>query len=187
MSRDPAQLTARLGELVDRAEILDCLHRYTRGMDRLDRELARSAYHDDAIDVHRDIVKPVDEFLDWAFAYHAEQTRHQHHITNHTVELDGDTAHTETYYVFVGASLDRDTPLTVAGGRYIDRLERRDGRWAIVRRVCTLEWATRAPAGGRGPAVDVEVLLEPFAVARDGTDVSYQRPLTLRSDARPGG
>ena len=44
-------------------------------MDRLDRELARSAYHDDAIDEHGGFVGPVDGFLDWAFAYHAGQIR----------------------------------------------------------------------------------------------------------------
>jgi hypothetical protein len=27
----------------------------------------------------------------------------------------------------------------VSGGRYVDRLERRDGRWAIVDRFC-VEW-----------------------------------------------
>mgnify|MGYP003694697913 CR=1 FL=1 len=30
--------------------------------------------------------------------------------------------------------------MTLAGGRYVDRLERRDGRWAIVDRVCVAEW-----------------------------------------------
>ena len=42
----------KLQELCDRAEILDCMHRYARGMDRLDRTLLRSAYHDGAIDDH---------------------------------------------------------------------------------------------------------------------------------------
>lgn len=182
---DLGTLAPRLRELVDRAEILDCLHRYTRGMDRLDRELARSAYHDDAIDVHRDLVKQADEFVDWAFEYHAGQTRHQHIITNHTVELDGDTAHAETYYVFVGAYPEPDAPLTVVGGRYVDRLERRDGRWGIVRRVCTVEWITRPPSLQRGAPVDDDALVDGFTVARDRTDVSYQRPLTVRPAPRP--
>jgi hypothetical protein len=33
----------KLLERLDRAEILDCITRYARGMDRLDRALARSA------------------------------------------------------------------------------------------------------------------------------------------------
>ena len=34
-------MDSRLQELCDRAEILDCLQRYARGIDRLDRELVR--------------------------------------------------------------------------------------------------------------------------------------------------
>lgn len=45
----PEARQAKLDELLDRTEILDCIHRYARGMDRLDRELVRSAYHDGAI------------------------------------------------------------------------------------------------------------------------------------------
>jgi hypothetical protein len=184
-TEDLDALLPKLRDLVDRAEILECLHRYTRGMDRMDRELARSAYHDDAIDVHRDLVMTADELVDWAFAYHAEQSGHQHIITNHTIELDGDTAHGETYYVFVGTFPDRETPMTVAGGRYLDRFERRDGRWAIAARVCTLEWVTRPLSKQRGAPVDDSALVEPFTVSRDRTDVSYQRPMTLR--AAPSG
>ena len=143
---DEASTSAKLRALLDRSEIFDCIQRYARGMDRLDRELVRSAYHDDAIDDHVAFVGPVDDFIDWAFAYHASQVRHQHYVTNHTVELDGDTAHAETYYLFVGRYADRQTPLTLAGGRYVDRLERRDGLWAIAKRVCTAEWRSVAPS-----------------------------------------
>ena len=41
----------KLREWLDQAEILDCITRYARGMDRLDRALARSAYHEGAIDI----------------------------------------------------------------------------------------------------------------------------------------
>ena len=86
-------------QVCDRADILDCMYRYARGMDRLDRELLRSAYHDDAVDDHVGFVGPVDDFIDWAFAYHATQTRHQHYLMNHTADIAGDEAHSETYYV----------------------------------------------------------------------------------------
>ena len=39
----------RLEQLLDRQEILDCLLRFCRGMDRFDRELFLSAFHSDAI------------------------------------------------------------------------------------------------------------------------------------------
>ena len=171
-----------LDELLARAEILDCIHRYARGMDRLDRELARSAYHDGAIDEHGGFVGPVDEFIDWSFAYHANQIRHQHYVTNHTVELAGDTAHAETYYVFVGTDRNPDAPLTVAGGRYVDRFERREGRWAIAARVCLVEWMTELAAGL--PPAAVEFIASYGTVARDRSDTSYQRPLVPVRAAR---
>jgi SnoaL-like protein len=173
-----AQLQAKLRELADRAEILDCMHRYARGMDRFDRELVRSAYHEDAIDDHAMFVGHVDDFLDWAFAYHDAQTRHQHYLTNHTVELDGDDAHTETYYVFVGTDRDPDVPLRIVGGRYVDRLERRDGLWAIAARVCLVEWQTEASSGLSPAALDF--LAGVGTVARDRTDASYDRPLVVQ-------
>jgi hypothetical protein len=126
---DDTTLASKLQALVDRSEILECLNRYARGMDRHDREMVCSAYHEGSIDVHGSMAFRVGDFIDWAFAYHEQQLHHQHYLTNVTIELDGDVAHAESYYLFVGRYPDRETPLTVAGGRYVDRLERRDGRW----------------------------------------------------------
>jgi hypothetical protein len=56
------------------------------------------------------VVLPVDEFIDWAFEYHAGQVRHQHR-SNTSIEIDG-VAHVETYYRFVGSYPAR--PPTVA-------------------------------------------------------------------------
>lgn len=173
----------RLRELCDRADILDCLQRYARGIDRLDRELLRSAYHDGAIDDHVGFVGPVDDFIDWAFAYHATQTRHQHYLMNHTADIAGDDAHAETYYMFVGTDRDPAKPLIVSGGRYIDRFERR-GRWAIAARVCLVEWQSDATSL-LSPEL-VESLDTVQTVARDTSDNSYDRPLVItRSAASP--
>lgn len=86
-------------------------------MDRLDRKLLGSAYHDGAIDDHVGFVGVVDDFIDWAFEYHASLTRHQHYLMNHSAEIAGDEAHTETYYVFVGTDRDPTKPLIISGGR----------------------------------------------------------------------
>lgn len=171
-------LRAKIQELSDRADILDCMHRYARGMDRLDRELLRSAYHDGAVDDHAGFVGPVEEFIDWAFAYHASQTRHQHYLVNHTAEIDGDEAHAETYYLFIGTDRDPEKPLTITGGRYIDRLARRSNRWGIVARVCLVEWITESTSLLKGPALDFLVPIQ--TVARDRSDQSYDRPLVVR-------
>jgi hypothetical protein len=169
--------STKLQDLVDRADILDCLHRYARGMDRLDRELVRSAYHDGAIDDHVGFVGPVDDFIDWAFEYHATQARHQHFVTNHNIELDGDCAHVETYFLFVATERDAGAPLTMFGGRYVDRFERRNDRWAIAARLCVVEWAT-SPTSLLPP--DMSELNLVGTLTRDRTDVSYERPLMVK-------
>jgi hypothetical protein len=172
-----SDLGARTRVLLDQADVLDVLHRYARGMDRHDRELARSAYHDDAIDVHGSQAFGVDDFLDWAFEYHSDQVHHQHYVMNPTIDVDGDVAHAESYYLFVGRYPDRDTPLTMAGGRYLDRLERRDGKWAIVKRVCTAEWRSIAPS--KLPDKGTPAVVPPVVVSHDRDDVSYARPLAV--------
>lgn len=166
---------ARIQELLDRQDIADCVTRYCRAVDRFDRELLRSVYHDDAFDDHGSFSGVRDAFIDWAFAYHHEhQLSHHHIITNHSVELNGDQAHAETYWLFFGEN--RVKPDTLAVGRYIDRFERRDGRWAIAERVCVTESvnqiaAVDLPSGFR------TVQMGNANSSRDRDDVSYLRPL----------
>lgn len=114
MSTD-AELRERVSRLEDRAAIQDCMQRYARGMDRRDRGLLRSAYHDGAVDDHVGFIGEVDDFIDWAFAYHSTQTRYQHYLLNHTVELNGEEAHAETYYLFVGTDRDPADHITLSG------------------------------------------------------------------------
>lgn len=169
-----ADLAAALREFQDRQAIYDCLMHYCRGIDRFDAELAKSAYHPDAIDDHGWFVGPAAEFIDGAIELHGRlQQRTQHHITNHIVELEGDTAHAESYYIF--RSLNKEAPWhSIASGRYIDRLERRGGRWAIAARICTVDVRDK----GWDPNGD---LLDGTtqATSRDRRDPSYLRPLTI--------
>lgn len=165
-------------ELQDRQAILDCIHNYCRGVDRFDRELLLSVYHRDAIDDHGIFVGTPSDFADWAFSFHgAFQHATQHMVTNHTCELDGDTAHTETYWM-LAASNKSGSALSFGGGRYVDRFEKRNDHWAIAARKCVVDW-NGAP--GDSP-IPPEVLALFGAVgqpARDLSDPSYQRPLIV--------
>lgn len=163
--------------LVDRAEIHDCVIRYCRGQDRLDADLVRSAYHEDAVDDHVAFVGGVEGLIDWSFSQYDDLARHQHFVMNHHAEIDGDAAHAETYYIFTGAPTG-DGPFSMTGGRYVDRFERRDGRWAIAARSVVVEWMTQTPSL-LGPAA-YEAMADAGTVARDRTDVSYARPLRVR-------
>jgi hypothetical protein len=174
-----SEFATKIRELTDRAEIHDCMMRYARGMDRRDREVLRSAYHDGAIDDHVGFVGEVDEFIDWAFAYHGTQTRYQHYLLNHTAEITGDTAHAETYYLFAGTDREPANHVTNSGGRYVDRLERRDDRWAIVARVCVVEWITESTS-----SITEEVIGMLSAVqtpTKDPSDPSCLHPLVVAS------
>jgi hypothetical protein len=169
-----AETAALVRELKDRQEIYDCIMRYCRGIDRLDRAMLLSAYHPGAVDDHGSFVGPVERFADYVFDLHAtHQHRTQHHITNHRCEIEGDTAHCESYYIF--RSLNKAPPLyTNASGRYLDRLEKRDGRWAIAARICLVEIRNEhwAPTGVEGDA-------DYMPATRDTGDTSYRRPLTI--------
>lgn len=166
-----------LRDLLDRQEILDCLHRYCRGVDRFDRELVLSAYHPDAIDDHGSFVGAPPDFVEWAFAYHREhQLSHHHMIFNTSIELVGEVAHSETYWQFFGEN--RVKPNILAIGRYVDRFERRDGRWAIAARVCISECVNRIEQADIPESRRTDRIGYPST--RDNSDISYHRPLAPR-------
>lgn len=174
-------LEAMVRELYDKQKIREVVTRYCRGVDRMDRDLFLSAYHPDAIDDHGFVVAGPEEFWAWVNNYHTRaQSTHQHIITNHSCELDGDVAHCETYWLF--AALDPNGKnLSIGGGRYIDRMEKRQGEWRIATRKCVPDWG--------GQPVDAQIspqaramLAESGKVARDASDCSYERPLTVPAE-----
>jgi hypothetical protein len=135
-----------IDDLVAHQEIRDVLIRYTRGIDRRDRELVRSCYHPDAHDDHGPFKGSVDDFLDWLEAMHAYFASTMHFIGNQLVEVRGDVADAESYCVAYHrrAAVGREPAYDlVIGLRYVDRLERRDGEWRIADRLCVFDWTRR--------------------------------------------
>jgi hypothetical protein len=172
---------ARLAQLLDRQDILDCLIRFSRGMDRFDRDIFLSAFHPDATIAAGEFVGGPVALYDWARRLHDHgQSGTHHNLLNHTCDLDGDVAHTETYYLFVGRN--RDDTNWIAGGRYIDRLERRDGSWKIALRTNAIEWCGLVPTLPI-PFADVPDIALNGAASRAKDDPSYQRPLSNRRKA----
>lgn len=183
------QLHAMVQELHDRQAIRDCLMRYARGVDRFDRELILSAFHPDFVDEHGKFVGSREEFVDWALEQHGRMhLSHQHYLLNHSCELAGDVAHTETYFLFVGMNR-QGKPVQMNGGRYIDRLERRAGTWAIAYRELLREWANLdeiPDLADLSAFTSTRAVLSPEmrafmnggpASRRDRSDRSYARPL----------
>jgi hypothetical protein len=140
--RDPR---VEIERLLDERAIERVVLTYCRGIDRLDRELVRSCYHADATDEHGSFTGGRDEFVEWVFGLLEKYSMTMHLVGNVLVDVAGTVARCETYGVAVhrGPSdepFDARLNLTT-GFRYLDRFERRGGRWAIARRVATTEWS----------------------------------------------
>ncbi len=171
---DP-QLENKLREMIDRQEIYQVLLRYGRGLDRLDVELARSCYWDDATEDHGHFIGDPDSFIDWAngTSLHFQSTLHG--LMNHFCDLDGDNAYCETYYFF--SSVAAEPPHLLSTGRYIDHFQKRNGEWRIANRVTIVEGTYDVPDSAASklmpPAYGPD---EVYPATRDRNDVSYHRP-----------
>lgn len=171
------ELRREVRYLRDRLEVLDCIQRQSRGHDRHDRELMADVYHSDGVDEHGPVTLTRTEYADYANTAHSRACiDHLHNLTTHTCEIDGDTAHAETYVVGTMRIRDGKT-LSLMGGRYLDRLERRDGEWRIVLRRCTIEWACSLD----GSLVTSGAFRGFVKGEWDSTDPSYARPLLLET------
>jgi hypothetical protein len=174
---DERTLEEKAQYLLDRQEFADVIAQHARGHDRHDVDLLTATYHDDGIDEHGHAINAGTKNAEWANATHRTgSASHLHNLTTHSCEIDGDTAHAESYVMVVLLSPD-ETSTSIMNGRYVDRLERRDGAWRLAVRRATVD----AVATG-----DATMLGHPFfreqgyiRGTRDRTDVSYQRPLSL--------
>jgi ketosteroid isomerase-like protein len=145
--------------LLARQEIADVIYRYARGIDRLDFDLVRSCYHDDAYDDHGMFRGNVEEFIDSARRFLPRFAATMHFMGNVLIEVgvDGDAARAraETYAVAYHRQIGEDGggKDDVFGIRYVDRFERRNGEWRIAHRVVATEWRRVdpvPPGKGRG-------------------------------------
>lgn len=175
-----AQLESRLRELIDKQDIWSVLLRYSRGLDRLDRDIIRSCYHNDAVDDHHVFVGTPESFIDWAFQDSIRSTTIAHHgLNNHSCELDGDNAYAETYYTYIGSYV--KPPHILSIGRYIDHFQRREGVWKIANRVCVIEKLYHlTEMQVATPAADGAGVGAPRPATRDRSDLSYHRPVVPR-------
>jgi SnoaL-like domain len=153
---------------VERA-IVASLHRYCRGIDRMDAELIRSAYHVDGYDDHGDYFRGgVQDYIAWVLPVLATRfTSTMHTLSNITIQVDGDTAKVESYLIAYHVSAGTGA-LRVFGARYVDRFEDRpDAGWRIAHRTLVSEWQTEQ-AGQFVPTPPGTV-----PAARDRSDPSY--------------
>lgn len=178
LQKNNAEMRKQLQEFQDRKEIWDALMAYCRGQDRLDPDSLAKAYHPDAIDDHGAYVGPVAGFMPWGQSIHRKlHDRTLHSLMHHTCDLDGDTAHCETYYIYTAQNKEGEPRTVWNTGRYVDRMEKRNGRWAIAERICIIECVDP----NWDMSVDESTAGIGFIQPRRGDkkDPSYMRPLTI--------
>lgn len=183
MSEDRlGEIERKLQYLTDRQEILDCISSTSRGNDRFDTELIVGAYHEDGWhELGEKLISGADYGAHANTAHAAICETCLHNVTMHSCEIDGDVAHAESYVIGLFADKGGETSRMLAG-RYIDRLERRGGKWGIVLRRATVEVLMEGKAvlpNGAG------ILGSGYLRGnRDRRDPSYERPLTSASGGR---
>jgi hypothetical protein len=174
MTSDPA------ADLAAKDAIRSVVLRYCRGVDRLDFDLVRAAYHPGGVDHHTGFDGTIDEYLPWVAQALARFDGTMHIVGNHLVDLAGHRAVCESYGTAVHWGRPADDPRRnfTSGFRYVDDMRCIDGAWAIKERWAVREW-TRSDAGryldkeGAGPSP-----------RRDAEDPVLQQVRALRSDAR---
>ncbi|WP_066969025.1 nuclear transport factor 2 family protein [Rhizorhabdus dicambivorans] len=145
-------------ELLDREKIRHNLARYSRGMDRQDADLIASTYWPEGWDDHGMIAADGRAWADgmkpmWP------TLKMGHMLGQSCIEIHGNFANCETYffaYHRMGeGTATRDVHL---GGRYADRLEKREGKWKFIHRVAIYDWSRSA-----GPSEPWDDVLFPFS------------------------
>ena len=130
-------------ELADRLAILDILAGHSRGLDRLDLDLLRAVYWEDAqVDYgfFKGLAHEFAGLVVGALSGGYELT--QHVLGNSLVDLDGDAARVETlvtaWHLEPGAEREM-----MSTGRYLDKLEKRAGTWKLSHRLVLIDWVRR--------------------------------------------
>ncbi|UZW57044.1 nuclear transport factor 2 family protein [Sphingobium sp. JS3065] len=144
MPRQPRGLT--LDDVIAHIEIQQRLVEYCRGVDRGYVEAVSSVYHGDAYDEHGPFKGAASDFANAIVPMlDAIPVNGQHHVTNSLIDVQGDRAKAETYFLSfhpTAEAADGEKPkIMVTGGRYLDTFEKRDGVWRIARRITLMDFA----------------------------------------------
>ena len=151
--------------VADKQAIYELSCRYSRALDRLDRDLMASVFHADAYCEYGIFNGPAGEFADFAMTALATHASNHHMLGQVLIEVEGDEAHGEVYFqAYHKVPVEEGYDDLVIAGRYLDRYERRDGTWKIAYRSEVNDWShTRptndpyfelAPQGLRGGRLD---------------------------------
>jgi hypothetical protein len=139
--------------MLDRHEIHEVLLRYCRACDQVDEALLRSAFHPDATVEYEGLVGGnVHDTIPTLLKMRRRFLLTMHVLSNVSVEVEGHSAKSESY-VMAHHRFEREGTEYewVAGGRYLDRHEKRGGQWAIAHRQTLTFWMRVNRIDEKGP------------------------------------
>jgi hypothetical protein len=130
----------------DHTQIYTTMSRYCHGVDRCDLEILKGCFWPDGTCNYSDSDENAIIWAENCIGGISQMVRTFHSISNHWIDVDGDSARGETYCTAYHLLKGEDGSLTdmVVGGRYLDRFEKRDGEWKIASRYYVMDWNTNA-------------------------------------------
>ncbi len=145
-------------EVADRLAIQDVLVKHSRGVDRADEAVLKSAYWPDATVAYGGFNGPAHEFCELLPGSIKRYRATQHTITNMAIALRGMEARVETYVTAYHYQVDASgagTEMTYLG-RYLDHMQKRGDVWKIAHRQVVMDWNQNVDATAvlEGPPFD---------------------------------
>lgn len=167
-------VTKIASELADREAIRECLCRYSRGVDRLDADMVRSAYWEDCIDNHLDFTGNAEEFIAWSFPIMGSMDQTMHIIGNVLMTIRGNKADVESYFYGIHRinTPDGGKADVIGAGRYVDNFEKRGDEWRIARRLVITDWFRQYPDSSDWSKGMLGIMIDPGSRFPD--DDSYK-------------
>jgi hypothetical protein len=152
-------------EIADRLEITEQIYRYCRSVDRLDVALGHAVFHPDSYADFGLYKGNGRGWIDFICQEHRKFLHHSHQVTNIVLELDGERAGSEAYVTATLRAREGERLMQRQfWARYVDAWSRRDGRWAIDRRECVIDFDALS---------EVTPIAEHGRSRRDRDDPSY--------------
>jgi SnoaL-like domain len=149
-------INSRIDALESRFAIERLIAKYAQAFDGRDEQMLRGIWHEDAFlslgETFGEFTG-IDEILESA-RRNWQQMPHMHHwMANSVVEIDGDFASGRVAVDCLCTHVEMG-PIQISG-TYLDRFERREGRWAFIERRFQLHYLT--PLAQWSPVAGSEV------------------------------
>lgn len=132
-----------LDSLIAKDAIRESIYNYCRVLDRMDKKSAYELWNEDSVALYHGIYEGTGPgFIDWVWEAHATMERHSHQITNVMIEVDGNTAISESYVtvaLWIPTGEEGKALEIISRGRYLDNWSLQPGsngemRWGLDRR-----------------------------------------------------